>query len=50
MMFERRKQEMSRGQMCIAHQAREHRPFAGWSYMHEMLRFRADSDGDGRRD
>lgn len=40
LMFERRKAEMARGQMCIAIKPANNDRTAGWSYMHELLRFR----------
>lgn len=40
MMFDRRKGEMARGQLCIAIKAAQNDRIAGWSYLHELLRFR----------
>src|SRR5450755_2067139 len=41
MMFERRKSEMAQGQLMIALRPANSDRVAGWSYLHEMLRFRA---------
>lgn len=40
MMFERRKQEAARGQIMIALKPANTDRVAGWSYIHELLRFR----------
>lgn len=40
MMFDRRKGEMARGQLCIAIKAAQNDRISGWSYLHELLRFR----------
>jgi hypothetical protein len=40
MLFERRKGEMARGQICIALKPANNDRLAGWSYLHELLRFR----------
>jgi hypothetical protein len=39
-MFERRKQDMAQGQLMIALKPANTDRIAGWSYLHEMLRFR----------
>ncbi len=39
-MFERRRQDMAKGQFCIALKAANTDRIAGWSYIREMLRFR----------
>ena len=39
-MFERRKGEMSRGQMCIVLKSANTDRIAGWSYLQDLLRFR----------
>lgn len=39
-MFERRKQEMARGQLMIALKPANTDRVAGWSYLHDLLRFR----------
>lgn len=39
-MFERRKQEMARGQLLIALKPANTDRIAGWSYLHDLLRFR----------
>ena len=41
MMFERRKSEMAQGQLMIALRPANTDRVAGWSYLNEMLRFRA---------
>jgi hypothetical protein len=40
LMFERRKQEMAQGQLMIALKPANTDRIAGWSYLHELLRFR----------